>query len=105
MKHYCDEWIWEWCNNNGWTDLFLERCDYYWAFPPGAVMPEPIPASTLRAIKREKGFSHEERWWVTIAITSTVVAIALTCLMMSPMPLIFAFAFDAITVAQMENED
>ncbi len=54
MKHYSDEWIEEWCQENGWTDLFVERSNSYWAFPPGAVMPEPIPAQALRVIKAKK---------------------------------------------------
>ena len=53
MKHYCEEWVKDWCFENGWTDLYVERC-HYWAFPPGAVMPEPIPPRVLRLIKAEK---------------------------------------------------
>ena len=58
MKHYSDQWVEEWCQENGWTELFLERQDHYWAFPPGAVIPEPIPHQTLKIIKSKKGWSE-----------------------------------------------
>jgi hypothetical protein len=104
MKHYHEEWIREWCDRHGWTDLFIERNNNYWAFPPGAVMPEPIPAKTLRIIKVEKGFSIQERRLLTIAILTTLVSCVSSYLLKCPMPIIFAFAFDAITAAQLEVE-
>nr|WP_226594036.1 hypothetical protein [Microseira wollei] len=104
MKHYCDEWIEEWCQQNGWTDLFVERPNFYWAFPPFAVMPEPIPAQVLRVIKARKGFSQEERRWTIAAVLVTVVAALLGFFLKSPMPLLIAFAFDAVTVALFEEE-
>ncbi|WP_088243209.1 hypothetical protein [Calothrix rhizosoleniae] len=105
MKHYCDTWIEEWCEDNGWTDLFMERYNNYWAFPPGAVMPEPIPTQVLRLIKLEKGFTGEEKIRLTVAVVGTVFAIASSFLMKCPMPLVFAFAFSAVTMAQLEVED
>ncbi|OKH22751.1 hypothetical protein NIES593_11515 [Hydrococcus rivularis NIES-593] len=105
MKHYCDGWIQEWCDNNGWTDLFMERRDFYWAFPPGAVIPEPIPTKTLRAIKAEKGLCPEEKVWIISATVLALVAAALSYILRCPMPIVFAFAFAAITVAQLEVEE
>ena len=105
MKHYCDAWINEWCEENGWTDLFIERYNNYWAFPPGAVIPEPIPPKTLRLIKSEKGLCYEERLWLITAAIVTLTAVILTYFLKSPMPLVFAFAFDAITAAKLEVED
>lgn len=32
----------KWCESNGWTDLFVQESVYY-AFPPGAVIPLPVP--------------------------------------------------------------
>jgi hypothetical protein len=104
MKHYHDEWIREWCDRNGWTELFMERTNNYWAFPPGAVMPEPIPAKTLRTIKGEKGFSLEEKRLLNIAIVTTLISVIGSYLLKCPMPIIFAFAFDAITAANLEAE-
>ena len=65
-------------------------------------MPEPIPSGTLTLIKSQKGMSKEEKTWVMTSIVFTLIAIVLSCSMVSPMPIVFAFAFDAITVAQLE---
>jgi hypothetical protein len=104
MKHFAEEWIAEWCQDNGWTDLFLERQTNYWAFPPNAVMPEPIPTKVLRQIKAEKGLSSEEQLWSASAIIATLMAIAFSYITKSPMPLVFAFAFAAVIVGRMEVE-
>jgi hypothetical protein len=104
MRHYSERWIVEWCSENGWTDVFAERPNHYWAFPPGAVMPEPIPLHTLKIIKAEKGLCFEERLWLIFAIVATIAAPILSYVLKSPMPLVLAFAFDAITVAKLEVE-
>ena len=104
MQHFHDEWIQEWCDSNGWTDLFQERYNHYWAFPPNGVMPEPIPQKVMRLIKSEKGLTaHEQRWLVSTAVVS-ILALATSCFLVTPMPLMFAFAFDAVTFARMECE-
>lgn len=105
MKHYHNEWIEEWCHENGWTDLFIERYNNYWAFPPGAVMPEPIPTQILQSIKAKKGLTLEERLWSILAVIGTIVAVISTYLLKCPMPLVLAFAFDAVTAAHLEIED
>ncbi len=104
MRHYCDEWINEWCQQNGWTDLVLARHNY-WAFPPGGVMPEPIPPQVLKLIKQEKGLSTQERLWSISAVIGAIIAAILSYFLSSPMPLLFAFAFVAVTVAQLEVEE
>jgi hypothetical protein len=101
MKHFCDEWVREWCNENGWTDLFIERRDY-WAFPPHGVIPLPIPKETLIEIKAVKGFSPHEKIWLAIACSVSLVATILTWIFACPMPLVFAFAFGAVTSAKLE---
>jgi len=103
MNHYSTKWIEDWCQDNGWTDLFLE-CSRYWAFPPQAVMPVPIPTKVLRSIKAENGMCSEEKIWCAAAIVSAVSAALATYFLSSPMPLVAAFAFCAITVARMEEE-
>jgi hypothetical protein len=105
MKHYSIEWIEEWCQENGWTDLFVERRNNYWAFPPTAVMPEPIPPKVLNVIKAEKGLTCEERWLSISAVVTTIAAVVSSYLLKCPMPLVFAFAFDAVTMAKLEVED
>ncbi len=105
MKHFCDDWIREWCDDNGWTDLFIESYNNYWAFPPGAVIPEPIPEDALRVIKMTKGLCNEEKAWLMWAIMLSIVGVVSSYLLKSPMPIVFAFAFDAITAAQLEVEE
>ncbi|MEW6493422.1 MAG: hypothetical protein AB1589_13095 [Cyanobacteriota bacterium] len=104
MKHYSDDWIQEWCQLNGWTDLYIERT-HFWAFPPGAVMPEPLPPDALRWIKAQKGLSGEERGWSIAAIVFTVIAAIMSYVFKSPMPIVLAFAFGAITVGLLEVDD
>lgn len=89
---------------NGWTDLFLRARDEYWAFPPHAVMPLPIPNQALQVIKQQKGLSRDEKVWSAIAIGTTLLTGLLSYLSASPMPLVAAFAFCAIIVAQLEPE-
>jgi hypothetical protein len=105
MKHYCDRWIEDWCQENGWTDLFIERYSNYWAFPPGAVIPEPIPPKILRSIKVQKGLCWEEKLWVFSAVVVTGISLGLSYLLKCPMPIVFAFALDAVTVAKLEVEE
>lgn len=105
MNHYSYTWIEDWCRDNGWTELFVPQKNNYWAFPPNAVMPMPIPTQVLRQIKTEKGLSREERRWATIATSLAIFAAGLSYLAESPMPIVAAFAFCAFIVAHMEVED
>ncbi|MGD1874627.1 MAG: hypothetical protein ACFB02_16430 [Mastigocoleus sp.] len=105
MKHYNYQWIEEWCQDNGWTDLFMERSNNYWAFPPGGVIPEPIPGKVLNAIKAEKGLTPQERIWSLSAVIATMLAAGVTYWLRCPIPMVAAFAFNAVTVAQLEVED
>lgn len=104
MKHFHDDWIQEWCDNHGWTDLIRERYNNYWAFPPNAVMPEPIPSKVLRVIKDKKGLSNDEQLWLASATILSIMATILCFFLINPMPIVLAFAFDAITVARLEVE-
>lgn len=76
----------------------------YWAFPPNAVIPMPIPSQALRAIKSEKGFCFEERVWCLSAVLSAVMGGLLSYWLASPMPIVAAFAYCAIITAQLEDE-
>jgi len=104
MRHFRDEWINEWCQQNGWTDLVIERQANYWAFPPNAVMPEPIPRKILREIKSEKGMSYEEKNLAIITLAIALIAVIFSCGFNCPMPLVLAFAFAAIAIPQFEIE-
>ena len=103
MNKYCKTWVQEWCQENGWTDLFIERRDY-WAFPPHGVMPVPIPVQALQVIKAEKGMTLQEKLWCATAWTAAIAGASLTYGLQSPMPLVAAFAFCAVTVAKFEDE-
>lgn len=105
MNHYCYNWIEDWCRDNGWTDLFIQERKEYWAFPPNAVMPLPIPTQALKVIKSDKGLSSDEKRWCLIASVFAMASAMFSYLLQSPMPLVGAFAFCAIIVAQMEVED
>ncbi len=104
MKHYCDEWIKDWCQENGWTDLCIERHSNYWAFPPGAVMPEPIPDKILRLIKTEKGLTRDEKVWSLTAAIALLLALIISYVLKCPMPFVLAFAFAAIVAGKLEVE-
>ncbi len=103
MKKYAYQWIQDWCDQHGWTDLFLERY-HYWAFPPGAVLPQPIPGDVLQAIKQEKGLSPTERTWYGAGLAIATLASLCAYLWNTPMPLVLAFGLCALTVAYLEDE-
>jgi hypothetical protein len=104
MNHYCEKWIAEWCSENGWTDWFQEQ-RRYWAFPPHAVLPVPIPTNALQTIKADKGLSPDERVWSWAAFASLVMSLVVSYGTASPMPLVAAFGFCAVVVARLEDED
>ena len=105
MKHFKEEWIEDWCEQNGWTDLTRESQTSYWAFPPSAVMPEPIPFNVLQSIKNNNGFCSEEKLWLFSAITISLVSVFLSYWIHSPVPALLAFAFDAFIFANLEFEE
>ena len=105
MNHYCYTWIEAWCEENGWTDPFIRERKEYWAFPPNAVMPLPIPSQALQLIKSEKGLSPDEWKCCLAAIVVSLAASVASYITQSPMPIVAAFAFCAVMVAHMEVED
>ncbi|MEA5470613.1 hypothetical protein [Spirulina sp. 06S082] len=104
MRHYQQQWIDEWCMENGWTDLYRERSGNYWAFPPHAVMPEPIPSSILKTIKSHKGWCREEQVVIGTAVLSTLGSIGLSFFFKCPIPMVFAFGIGAIASALLEMD-
>jgi hypothetical protein len=105
MVKWCSyRWVKTWCDENGWTDLFIERYNY-WAFPPGSVMPVPVPSTVLRNLRNQYGATDWERFWSSAAIFTAIAALGCTYYWGSPMPLVAAFAFCAIAVAQLEIEE
>ncbi|MEB3225957.1 MAG: hypothetical protein VKJ86_09155 [Synechococcus sp.] len=104
MRHYYDEWIQEWCEQNDWTDPMLVSANFYWAFPPNGVMPEPIPGEILRLIKSEKGLTQDEKLSLGLAVMISLAASIFTYCWHCPLPLIVAFGFSAVTAARLEIE-
>jgi hypothetical protein len=104
MNHYATQWIDDWCQENGWSDWFVER-SRYWGFPPNAVMPLPIPRQALRTIKAQHGMCFQERIWCLSAVGATIAASVSSYFTSSPMPLVVAFAFCALVMAYMEDEE
>lgn len=101
MKHFSEDWLKEWCQDNGWTDLFCES-RAYWAFPPNGVMPLPIPKEVLIQIKSEKGFSRDEKIWLLSTISVSLIAGILSFILACPMPLVLAFSFCAVVFANFD---
>ncbi len=105
MKHYSDKWIQDWCSENGWTDPVMEPFNQYWAFPPGGVMPAPIPSDTLRLIKSRYGMTGQEKLWSATAIATAVFMAWLSYITKCPMPLIIGFAYAACISAGLEVDE
>jgi len=103
MNKYCMNWIQEWCQDNGWSDPFQVRREY-WAFPPHAVMPLPIPSQALQVIKAKKGLSPIERVWLSAVFGVTAIAATTGLWFENPMPLVAAFVFCALVFAAMDDE-
>lgn len=100
---YSYQWIQEWCQENGWTDLFVER-QAFWAFPPGAVIPEPIPGDVLISLKREHGYSPIERSSFALILAIALLAGGLSLWGRSPFPLVVAFCLASLVVAWLEED-
>ena len=56
------------------------------------------------SFKDKKGFSNDEQLWLSGSMLLSLAAIVLCFLICNPMPIVLAFAFDAITVAKLEVE-
>lgn len=76
----------------------------YWAFPPHAVIPMPIPDDALQTIKAQYGLSPQEKVWCAAAWIVGALGLGLTYWLECPIPLVAAFAFCAVTVALFEDE-
>ena len=92
-----------WCQDNGWTDLFVEQYQY-WAFPPGAVMPIPVPVHVFEGFHTSRSLPLQEKIGYTVSVGVTLLAIFLSCSIHSPMPLVGAFCFCAVIIALLEED-
>ena len=103
MKRLADTWIDRWCQEQGWTEWVVSE-GTYWAFPPHAVMPVPIPTEVLQELKATHGLSPQERWSVGIVIVSTLIALFGSWYSQCPLPLVGAFTLGALLTAAMDDE-
>lgn len=91
-----------WCQKHGWTDLFVDRYQF-WAFPPGGVLPLPVPNSVIEGFYSQRHITKRHWCCYMLSICSTAIAIPLTIVSHSPMPLIAAFACGAIAVGLLDE--
>jgi hypothetical protein len=104
MVKYSQEFAIAWCQENGWTDFFTAQYRY-WAFPPGAVMPLPLPAAALQILNTPKVLTAKAKLAYGIAVMAGLVAILGTYWLNSPMPLVLGFATCAISFAAIDDEN
>lgn len=102
MPTVLQSYIQQWCHEHGWTDLFVEQRQF-WAFPPGAVLPMPVPVHALEGYYSSREASGAVKLVSLFAIGVALGAILLTMVTFSPIPLILAFCFCAISVAVLEE--
>ncbi|MEO0375027.1 MAG: hypothetical protein AAF329_10465 [Cyanobacteria bacterium P01_A01_bin.17] len=90
-----------WCQEHGWTDLFVDHYQY-WAFPPGAVMPLPVPTDVFEDFQGSRSRTAKSFYGLILAVS----AIAAVCswLQQSPMPLVFAFCISAMAVGLLDEQ-
>jgi hypothetical protein len=90
-----------WCQEHGWTDLFIDHYQY-WAFPPGAVMPLPVPTDVLQDFQSNRP-QNATPLYVLILLLSGIAAVC-SWLQRSPMPLVFAFCISAMAVGLLDEQ-
>jgi len=88
---------WAWCQENGWTDLFIEQYRL-WAFPPGGVMPLPLPEGALQEISLSSELSPRQVMSQALVFAAAVGSILTSFATHSPIALVVGFAACAIAV-------
>lgn len=101
---YHPQWITDWCEEHGWTDVFVE-CRQFWAFPPGAVLPQPIPLDVLIAIKKDQGMSPLEWQSCSVLLGLLLLAIAIAWHWTTPLPLLSLFGLMTGWVAWLDDSE
>jgi hypothetical protein len=103
MPRVLHQYIQQWCQENGWTDLFVEQRQF-WAFPPNAVLPVPVPTQALKGFYAEREMTPQVGLLNLSALGAALGAVFLTVFTLSPVPLLAAFGCCAIAVALLEEE-
>lgn len=92
----------DWCDDHGWTDLFIEQYQY-WAFPPGGVMPLPLPPQALKSADLDRRLTPHQSKLHGLAIGVGLTSTLLSYILQSPLPLVFGFSLCALAIALQEN--
>ncbi len=90
-----------WCEEHGWTDLFIEQYQY-WAFPPGGVMPLPLPTEGLQCIELPVALSPQQRRLQMLALAIALLTTGLSGWLQSLFPLVIGFSCCALLIAAQE---
>ncbi|MCS7029933.1 MAG: hypothetical protein NZL92_00170 [Gloeomargarita sp. SKYG116] len=102
MKRWADAWIDRWCREHGWSEWMAVE-GTYWAFPPQAVMPVPIPEEVLHQLKATYGLSPHERWAVGLMGVSSLAAFIGSWYSHCPLPLVGVFTLGALLTAALDD--
>lgn len=86
-----------WCQENGWTDLFIEQYRL-WAFPPGGVMPLPLPQSALQEVQLDASLSPRQVLSQSLVFAAAISSILTSFATHSPVVLVVGFAASALAV-------
>jgi hypothetical protein len=103
MPRVLHQYIQQWCQEHDWTDLFVEQRQF-WAFPPGAVLPVPVPTHALEGFYAEREMTPQVGLLNLSSPGAALSAFFLTVLTLSPIPLLAAFGCCAIAAALLEEE-
>jgi hypothetical protein len=96
-------YIQQWCQEHGWTDLFIEQRQF-WAFPPGSFIPVPVPTSALKRFYAKQYPTRQAKVLSLSVVGAALGAVTIAALTLSPVPLLLGFGCCAIAVALLEPE-
>jgi hypothetical protein len=96
-------YIQQWCQEHGWTNLFIEQRQF-WAFPPGSFVPVPVPTSAIERFYAKYRPTTQTRVLNLSVMGVALGSVMLTALTLSPIPLLLGFGCCAIVVALLEPE-
>lgn len=76
MDKSTEKQIQKWCQSNRWTELFTQKGQYY-AFPPGAVIPLPVPTEAIEEAKitQERKVHNSKQLLSTILSSLAVIVL------------------------------
>jgi hypothetical protein len=103
MPRVLHRYIQQWCQEHGWTDLFIEQRQF-WAFPPGSFIPVPVPTSAIKRFYANQYPTRQAKVLSLSVVGAALGAVTITALTLSPVPLLLGFGCCAIAVALLEPE-